>query len=117
MVEIVTAILLVDEGWAQTLPLATALARAGFEITVATANGASDGIRHRGIAWVSAPCFDDPAFARWLDGATRGDPFDLIVPLTERAMARLWASPQEGRVFPSPSTAQRALSSAKRVNT
>ncbi len=110
----VRRVLLVDEGWVQTLPLARALERAGFSVTVATANGGRDRIVRRTVTWESVPRVDDdaflPALGRVMQGAsTRAFAFDVVIPLTEPVMQRLWATrvPWSGLVFPVTTAQQR----------
>jgi ATP-grasp domain len=115
-------ILLIDEGWSQTIALARALELEGFRVTVATANGMSARTTRRTVEWISGPHVDSPDLIGWIDRTmdigrderTMGErawTFDLIVPLTERLMARLWEAcvPWGDRVFPSTDAWQRRV--------
>ncbi len=65
--------LLIDEGWTQTLEIARALELAGFSVTVATANGTHDRSRRRSVEWLSAPRVDSPELIGWIDRAVNPD--------------------------------------------
>lgn len=98
-------VLLVDEGWNPTIYVAAGLAAAGWHVTVLTANGTRARCRSRdGVDWQSAPRIGEPGFAARV-ARTGGD---VVVPLTEAAMAALWDA-GEPRVFPRTEPWQRAL--------
>jgi biotin carboxylase len=80
-------VLLVEEGWHSTMYLASGLERAGFGVTVLTANGSTARCRHRTTEWISGPPVASAAFVPCLRGLGS---FDHILPLTESVMARLW---------------------------
>ena len=94
------SVLLVDEGWSQTLSLASALEDAGFAVTVLTADGGHTSYRRRSVQWSSAPLIASPQFLSNLDRLMTS--FDHVLPLTEAVMWRLadarptWAD----RIFP-----------------
>lgn len=90
--------LLVEEGWHATLTIARGLRDAGVDVTVITANGTAARCANSGVEWRSGPTIDDPRFVSFLDAET----FDAVVPLTERAMIRLWDAdvPWADRIFP-----------------
>ncbi|MFN0251378.1 MAG: ATP-grasp domain-containing protein [Kofleriaceae bacterium] len=123
--------LLIDEGWTQTLELARALEREGFAVTVATANGTSVRTSHRTVTWVSCPHVGSSELVGWIDekmtaeeerapsvnaGSSPAIPahfwaFDLVIPLSERLMVRLWDAcvPWSDRVWPSTDAWQRRV--------
>lgn len=119
--------LLLDEGWTQTIELARVLERDGHRVTVATANGTRTHLRHRTVEWISGPGVDSPDLVGWIDRLMTTDhetsfsnitrtstshrAFDLVVPLSERLMARLWDAcvPWVDRVWPSTDTWQRRV--------
>ena len=104
-------VLLLEEGWSQTLDLARALEEAGFAVTVATANGSTASYRRRTVQWCSAPPISSPRFVPHLDRLVAARGFDHVLPLTEAAMRRLWeARPGwSDRIFPATDEAQRRL--------
>lgn len=65
--------LLIDEGWTQTLEIARALERDGFAVTVATANGTMDRTRRRTVEWISCPRVDSPELIGWIDRVMNPD--------------------------------------------
>jgi len=90
----VRRVLLLDEGWAQTIDLAAGLEEAGYQVTVLTANAGTARYRHRTVEWRSGPTLADPALLPHLDRMMAEAAFDRVLPLTEAAMMRLWdASP------------------------
>jgi hypothetical protein len=103
-------VLLVEEGWNQTVHVARALEVAGHAVSVITANGATARYRQRSVTWASGPRASDPDLARHV--ARVADGIDRIVPLTERVMTQLWSSPDRAmheRLFPATEQWQRAL--------
>ncbi len=80
--------LLVEEGWHSTMPLAAALERAGYAVTVLTANGTTSQCRRRTTHWISGPTIASDGFGAHLDRLAPS--FDHVLPLTEPAMWRLW---------------------------
>lgn len=103
-------VLLVEEGWTQTVDVARALESRGIAVTVLTANGSRARYRRRSVTWLSGPRVTDVALARQVAELAHG--VDRIVPMTERVMARLWdaAHPAiEARLFPATEPWQRAL--------
>jgi hypothetical protein len=107
----VRRVLLLDEGWAQTIDLAAGLEQAGYQVTVLTANGGTASYRHRTVAWRSGPTLANPALLPHLDRMMAEAAFDRVLPLTEAAMMRLWdASPGWGeRIYPQVAGWQRGL--------
>ncbi len=99
-------VLLVEEGWHSTLPLARALEDAGHAVTVLTANGTTGAHRCKTVRWCSGPTLDSAAFAAHVEPMLRD--FDRVVPLTEAAMQRLWELNAE-RIFPRTEPWQRRL--------
>ncbi len=83
-------VLLVEEGWSQTLYLARALEEAGYGVTVVTANGSTASYRRRTVEWASAPAVASTRFVDHLDRRMAARPFDHVLPLTEAVMQRLW---------------------------
>jgi hypothetical protein len=83
-------VLLLDEGWAQTIDLATALEDAGHQVTVVTASGGTTSYRHRTVQWRSGPALASPALLPHLDHLMTAERYDHVLPLTEAAMTRLW---------------------------
>lgn len=65
--------LLIDEGWTQTLEIARALELAGFRVTVATTNGTYSRTRHRSVEWISGPRVDSPELIGWIDRVMNPD--------------------------------------------
>lgn len=104
-------VLVLEEGWSQTLPLARALERAGYAVTVATANGSTARHRRRTVEWVSVPPIASPQLVPHLDRLVADGDFDRVLPLTEAAMCRLWdAEPAwRDRIFPAADPGQRRL--------
>jgi hypothetical protein len=102
-------VLLLDEGWTQTIELARSLEREGFAVTVATANGTNVRTTHRSVEWISSPRVESPALVGWID--ERMTAFDLVLPQSERLMARLWDAcvPWSDRVWPSTDAWQRRV--------
>ena len=108
--------LIVDEGWGQTLALASSLEDSGLAVTVLTADGGHARYRRRSVQWASVPPIASadflPHLERWM-----ATPFDHVLPLTEDAMWRLvdarpaWAA----RIFPCIDDRQRALLRDKHV--
>jgi hypothetical protein len=86
----VRRVLLLDEGWTQTIDLATELEGAGYQVTVVAANGGTASYRHRTVAWRSGPALASPALLPHLDRMMAEAAFDRVLPLTEAAMIRLW---------------------------
>ncbi|HET7499593.1 MAG TPA: ATP-grasp domain-containing protein [Kofleriaceae bacterium] len=103
--------LLLDEGWAQTIDLAAGLEQAGYQVTVLTANGGTASYRHRTVAWRSGPALASSALLPHLDRMMGQAAFDRVLPLTEAAMMRLWdASPGWAeRIYPQVAEWQRRL--------
>jgi hypothetical protein len=107
-------VLLVEEGWNQTVHVARALAAGGHVVSVITANGARARYHHHGVTWLSGPRAGAPDLACHVARCARA--FDRIVPLTERVMAQLWSSGDaeiEARLFPATEPWQRTLVSDK----
>ena len=104
-------VLLLDEGWAQTIDLAVGLANAGHRVTVLTANGGTARHQYRTTQWLSGPALESPALLRYLDQLMIETPFDRVLPLTEAGMLRLWdANPAwADRISPSAAGWQRRL--------
>lgn len=104
-------VLIVEEGWSQTLYLARGLEEAGHDVTVVTANGSTASYRRRTVQWSSAPPVESPRFVAHLDRWMAERPFDHVLPLTEAAMQRLWdARPRwSDRLFPATAEWQRRL--------
>jgi predicted ATP-grasp superfamily ATP-dependent carboligase len=103
-------VLLVEEGWTQTIDVARVLEARGFSVTVLTANGSRARYRRRSVTWLSGPRVTDVALARQVAELAHG--VDRIVPMTERVMAQLWAASSpaiEPRLFPATEPWQRAL--------
>lgn len=98
--------LLVEEGWHSTLPLARALANSGFVVTVLTANGTTASCTHEAVRWTSGPTLASADFAAHIDRIAGS--FDHVLPLTEDAMRRLWEL-SVARIFPHTEPWQRAL--------
>jgi hypothetical protein len=111
----VVAVLLVDEGWVQTIYVARALERAGFRVTVCTANGGTAAYRRRSVDWQSAPTVASGELVPYLERIATG--FERILPLTEAVMAALWSAspPWSDRIFPATTDEQRALLADKYV--
>lgn len=103
--------LLLEEGWSQTLYLARALEDASYDVTVLTANGTAACYRRRNVAWCSGPVLASARFLPHLDRMMRETPFDHVLPLTESMMSRLWdAEPVWGdRIYPAADEWQRRL--------
>lgn len=110
-------VLLVEEGWSQTLYVARALEEAGHAVTVVTANGSTASYRHRTVEWASAPPVASARFVDHLDRRMAARPFDHVLPLTEAVMQRLWdARPSwRDRIFPATDERQRRLLRDKHV--
>jgi predicted ATP-grasp superfamily ATP-dependent carboligase len=104
-------VLLVEEGWNQTLYLARALEEAGHDVTVVTANGSTASYRRRTVHWSSVPPVASARFVEELDRLMAERPFDHVLPLTEAAMQRLWdaSPPWSDRIFPATAGWQRRL--------
>ncbi len=94
--------LLVEEGWHATLYLARSLEAAGYAVTVLTANGTTASCRHRTVRWMSGPSIGSAALVTHLERLLTETAFDHVIPLTEAAMAQLWATPGRwsDRLFP-----------------
>jgi predicted ATP-grasp superfamily ATP-dependent carboligase len=106
----VMRVLLIEEGWHSTLYLARALEGAGHAVTVLTANGSRARHRHKTVLWTSGPTLDSDAFLPHLARVVGGG-FDLVFPLTEPAMSRLWDAPGpwSDRLHPATEDWQRRL--------
>lgn len=104
-------LLLIDEGWSQTLYLAQALERSGHAVTVLTANAAPASYTRGAVRWGTAPAVDSPEFLDRVERLMAEQDFARILPLTESAMQRLWAAPASWRprLFPALEDWQRAL--------
>src|SRR5262245_47499726 len=104
-------VLLLEEGWSQTLYLARALEEAGYDVTVMTANGSRASYRRRTVQWSSAPPVESARFVEHVDRWMAARPFDRVLPLTEAAMQRLWDAkpPWSDRLFPATDEWQREL--------
>ncbi len=110
------SVLLLDEGWGQTLALASALEDAGLAVTVLTADGGHASYRRRSVQWSSVPPIASADFLVHLERWMR-TPFDHVLPLTEDAMWRLadarlgWAD----RIFPRIDNRQHTLLRDKHI--
>lgn len=102
----VKRVLLVEEGWHSTLFLARALAGAGFVVTVLTANGTAAACARGGVIWRSGPRVGAVGFVAAVEQLARDA--DHVLPLTEAAMAALWAAGVP-RMFPPTEPWQRRL--------
>jgi predicted ATP-grasp superfamily ATP-dependent carboligase len=104
-------VLLVEEGWHSTLPLARALEDAAYAVTVLTANGTAASCTHRSVRWTSGPTLASASFDAHIDRMVMAAGFDHILPLTEDAMRRLWNMPVRWRerIFPQTEPWQRSL--------
>lgn len=103
--------LLVEEGWHSTLPLARALEGAGYAVTVLTANGTTASCSRKTVRWTSGPTLASPSFDAHIDRMVAAANFDHVLPLTEDAMRRLWNMPiaWRARIFPQTEAWQRSL--------
>jgi predicted ATP-grasp superfamily ATP-dependent carboligase len=108
---IVRSVLLIEEGWHSTLPLAATLETGGFAVTVLTANGTTARCRRRSVRWISGPTIGDAAFVEHVDRLVTAERYDHVLPLTEDAMARLWDASMawSERIHPRTEPWQRAL--------
>jgi hypothetical protein len=104
----VANLLLVEEGWSQTLEVARGLEDAGHAVTVVTANGSTASYRRRSVEWRSGPLVSSELVAH-LEQLVASQRFDRIVPLTESVMRRLWDAGWHDRIFPPTLPWQRAL--------
>jgi glutathione synthase/RimK-type ligase-like ATP-grasp enzyme len=104
-------VLLLDEGWSQTMYLAAALEDAGHDVTVLAANGITASHRRRTVQWCCGPSLASVRFLPHLDRMMRAAAFDHVLPLTEAAMSRLWdARPAwADRIYPAADDRQRRL--------
>lgn len=104
-------VLLVEEGWSQTLELARGLEAGGHRVTVATANGSTASYRRRTVDWLSAPPVACARFVPGLDRLIEERGIERVVPLTEAVMRRLWAARPawNDRIFPATEPWQRAV--------
>jgi hypothetical protein len=104
-------VVLLDEGWAQTIDLAVGLENAGHRVTVLTASGGTACYRYRTMQWLSGPTLQSPDLIPYLDQLMIATPFDHVLPLTEAAMIRLWdANPSwASRITPAAAGWQRRL--------
>jgi biotin carboxylase len=112
-------VLLVEEGWSQTLALAAALEDAGHAVTVLTANGGAARCVRRTVRWCSGPALDDTRFVAHVDRVVREAGVAHVVPMTEAVMTRLWhARPAwADRIVPAADDRQRRLLRDKLVMT
>jgi len=112
----VARVLIVEEGWAQTIPLAHALEASGHAVTVVTANGGHAAYTQGAVHWRGCPAADHPELVPALDRLVRDRGFDHVLPMTEAVMARLWqARPAwSPRIYPATDAFQRALLGDKR---
>jgi hypothetical protein len=110
-------VLLLDEGWLQTMHVASALEAAGHRVTVLTANGSTARYRRRTVQWCSGPAVGDAQFLAHLDRVMCETPFEHVVPLTEPLMFRLWdAAPAwDAAIYPATDHQQRQLLRDKHV--
>jgi hypothetical protein len=110
-------VLLLDEGWLQTMHVASALEAAGHRVTVLTANGSTASYRRRTVLWCSGPAVGDSRFLAHLDRMMRETPFEHVLPLTEPLMFRLWDAPPvwEAAIYPATDHQQRQLLRDKHV--
>ena len=103
--------LLVEEGWHATMAIARGLRDAGMTVTVVTANGSSARCDHDGVEWRSGSPSESERFIEELDAlvVTRG--IDVVLPLTETTMCRLWDAELSWheRIFPHTERWQQAL--------
>jgi len=106
---IVRTVLLIEEGWHSTLPLAAALETAGFAVTVLTANGTTARCRKRSVRWICGPTIADPEFVEHVDRLVTAERYDHVLPLTEDAMARLWDAGVAWNLHPRTEPWQRVL--------
>jgi ATP-grasp domain len=81
-------ILLLDEGWNQTIHVAAGLAQANCEVTVMTSGARHTGRKTGRIRWVAAPAVDTDEYLAQVSGCAAT--FDNIVPMTEDVLRRLW---------------------------
>jgi hypothetical protein len=104
-------VLVLDEGWSQTIDLAVGLDRVGHRVTVLTANGGTSRCQYRTVQWRSGPTLASLAFLPHLDQLMSELRFDHVLPITEAAMTRLWdANPTWARqIYPAPAEWQRRL--------
>src|SRR5688500_8564560 len=104
-------VVLLDEGWAQTLCLAAALDAAGHAVTVVTANGKTARHRRGAVDWRCGPALESPQFLPHLERTVVAEAFDHVLPLTEAIMTRLWdAGPAwAARIYPVVDERQRWL--------
>ena len=95
-------VVLVEEGWHATMPIARALEAAGCAVTVVTANGSTARHTHRSVAWISGPRLATGELPAMIDGLGA----DRVIPLTESAMLEVAGC---ANVWPALEPWQRAL--------
>lgn len=83
-------VLLLDEGWAQTLELAAALADAAHAVTIVTVSDRASPRRWHGIDWHGCPELASPQLIPWIESLVTHGGFDHVLPLTEGWMYWLW---------------------------
>jgi len=94
------AVLLLDQEWVSTLYVGLALCRAGYDVHVLTAAGATS--LGQWFTWGAAPSVHDPAYleevARHVDACRPR----WVIPLTEKILSRVWddVPSWEHAVFP-----------------
>ncbi len=107
------SVLLLDEGWAATTFVATALRDAGCDVHIRTASPDAGDTRFLGdrLERRSVPRVVEPGYLAAVDRAVAELNPDVVMPLTENVFAKVWAAPPawEERIFPRTAAWQHAL--------
>lgn len=95
-------ILILDEGWPQTLPFLVALKSVGFDITLADPTVENSSILSPYRRKIQTPYPDDITYPLFIEKILIQEEFHLIIPTSERIMPVLWPmeSKFSNRVYP-----------------
>ncbi len=112
-------LLLLDEGWVTTLPVAAGLSGVGYTVHIISADGIDPDPKYL-IAYASqqqAPSISTSEYMEVIDKAAGTQEFISVLPMTEPVIYRLWDSAPSwsGKIYPATEEWQRALLRNKRL--